>query len=534
MPQLIAAPEMRTLHGLLTPCFEYKVPSFQRGYTWGPKEWRDLWDDICALEEGAQQAKGKQQHGQHYMGHLVLQQQAPREFVIVDGQQRIATLCLLAFAAAECIENEIIGNQIVNRYLYMIDIPTLARRKKLIMNRLNDPFYQKLILERNFKRSANEEHLSNQKVHRAFMYFRKRIREKFGRNDEEIFEFFDHRVGDGLIFTILKVEGNESALAIRESLNTRGVKSSAHESVPELLKNYLFSIIQDSGESEHYMNLWHEVSEMLRSENFPNFLKHYWNSKYDTPATKNNLYRIARKQLRTINDVLPLLNDMKDAANVYMMVRRMDTTGWTQEAREILDIYQGEIYYPLLFAVHKKLGPTNEFNEAARICAIIVFRWRMIGNRNPYELGSEFHKATQIFRKIAQSTSELSRILHPVYLRDGEFQVAFSQFNIASHNHENATRKKRKLARHILSALEKGGKTLVDSKMVCASTLEHILPQNPKKDWDEFDSRDAGEFLWRLGNLTLLESEKNREAANRPFTEKCLIYESSDFKLTRD
>ena len=62
----------------------YHVPPFQRDYSWEQEQWEDLWNDILELLP--------QPQGQHYMGALVVEATSDRDFQIVDGQQRMATL----------------------------------------------------------------------------------------------------------------------------------------------------------------------------------------------------------------------------------------------------------------------------------------------------------------------------------------------------------------------------------------------------------------------------------------------------------
>ena len=81
-----------TFRQLMGNGLSYRVPPFQRDYSWGSDEWDDLWQDLVALfDEDAEDA--------HYMGYLVLQSENQRDFEIIDGQQRITTLSLLVLAA---------------------------------------------------------------------------------------------------------------------------------------------------------------------------------------------------------------------------------------------------------------------------------------------------------------------------------------------------------------------------------------------------------------------------------------------------
>src|SRR6188768_791550 len=68
----------------------YTVPPYQRDYSWTEEQWEDLWTDIEELATRPDDT--------HYMGALVVEGRSDREFAVIDGQQRLATLSLLVLA----------------------------------------------------------------------------------------------------------------------------------------------------------------------------------------------------------------------------------------------------------------------------------------------------------------------------------------------------------------------------------------------------------------------------------------------------
>ena len=56
----------------------YRVPPFQRDYSWKEENWEDLWQDIKTLYENPDSS--------HYMGAIVLQgsQRSDTDFTIID------------------------------------------------------------------------------------------------------------------------------------------------------------------------------------------------------------------------------------------------------------------------------------------------------------------------------------------------------------------------------------------------------------------------------------------------------------------
>lgn len=75
----------------------YRVPPYQRDYSWSEEQWEDLWNDIIDLVGRPDDT--------HYMGALVVEGESDRAFSVIDGQQRIATLSLLTLAAIKQLQN---------------------------------------------------------------------------------------------------------------------------------------------------------------------------------------------------------------------------------------------------------------------------------------------------------------------------------------------------------------------------------------------------------------------------------------------
>ncbi len=67
----------QTYRQLMGNGLAYRVPRFQRDYSWTQDEWDDLWQDIQGVLAGGEPA--------HYMGYLVLQTQDNKAFHVIDG-----------------------------------------------------------------------------------------------------------------------------------------------------------------------------------------------------------------------------------------------------------------------------------------------------------------------------------------------------------------------------------------------------------------------------------------------------------------
>ena len=177
-----------TFRQLMSNGLSYRVPSFQRDYSWSDDEWDDLWQDLDALV-------GEDPEPAHYMGYLVLRSEDGKAFEVIDGQQRMTTLSLLMLAAVARLTDLAApgdprdpqlrrAEQLRGNYIGYLDPVSLVPRSKLVLNRHDDGFYQNYLvpLERLPQRGLNaSEHL----LRRAFTWFRFRYNVICGRKSNE-------------------------------------------------------------------------------------------------------------------------------------------------------------------------------------------------------------------------------------------------------------------------------------------------------------------------------------------------------------
>ena len=141
----------------------YRVPPFQRDYSWKEENWEDLWQDIQTLYENPDSS--------HYMGAIVLQgsQRSDTDFTIIDGQQRLVTISILAIAIIEKIQTLIDRGEeaeanrerqrlLKSGYLSNKDLGSLKESSKLILNENNNDFYQSRLI--NFRPPRNPRSLA--------------------------------------------------------------------------------------------------------------------------------------------------------------------------------------------------------------------------------------------------------------------------------------------------------------------------------------------------------------------------------------
>ena len=527
-----------TFRQLLGNGLSYRVPPFQRDYSWTEDEWDDLWLDILGLfEEGGEPS--------HYMGYLVLQSSDSKQFDVIDGQQRITTISVLILSALSHLKdlaearldpenNAKRREQLQNSYIGYLDPVSLVPRSKLELNRHNDRFYQSYLvpLEKLPQRGLNT---SEHQLRKAFNWYKERIKGRAGATAEsgkKLAEFIETLV-DKLFFTVITVTDELNAFKVFETLNARGVRLSA----TDLLKNYLFSVISthDTHETElkALEERWERIVGLLGSESFPEFLRVFWNSR-NKLVRKSNLFKKIRNRITSRDQAFELLRELDQSAAVYAALRDPQDAMWQNEektALEELSMFNVRQPLAMLMACHAKFHAKDRaaFSRILKSIAVISFRYNVICNLQSHEQERLYNGiALKLTEGSLHEPNEVLSALKEVYPGDAQFKVAFSQKELRTTNSRN-----KKVVRYILFEIERQRSGQDFDFESATYNLEHILPENPSEAWNHIPDATQDRLIYRIGNMTPLESSRNRDLGNGDYSTKRSTYAQSCFKITR-
>lgn len=527
--------ENRTYRQLLGNGLTYRIPRFQRDYSWGEEEWEDLWADI----QSTLPADGEPAH---YMGYLVLQTLDNRVYEVIDGQQRLTTISLIVLAAMRLLgkfadegkntaHNRTRLDQLRATYIGYLDPVTLTTRNKLSLNRNNDSYYRDYLV-------ALADHLpqrgfpaSTHAMRKGFEWFERRLREqvKSAADPGMALALFVETLSDKLFFTVITVADQLNAYKVFETLNARGVRLSA----TDLLKNYLFSVLARGDEAMHEMDelerRWEAMVGRLGSESFPDFLRMHWNSR-QTFARQTELFKVVRGRIRTREAVFALLREMDEDIDTYLALTQPEGAqwppAWKQSAQE-LRMFSVRQPYPMLMAANRHLSDAD-FGDLLRATVVIAFRYNVIGAQHTGEQERVYHAAAmQLHGKEATTLGQILTTLRQVYPTDNAFKADFSEKSIKTTQSRNA-----KIVRYILCKLEHQAGGIEFDADSPRYTIEHVLPQSPEGGWDAFNDRDLETFVYRLANMVMLEAGKNKGIGNQPYADKRPVLRQSSLQLT--
>lgn len=510
---------------------KFEVPAFQRDYSWDEEQWDDLWQDINTMVQEGED---------HYMGYLVLQltgdNQSQRK--IIDGQQRFTTITLIILALIKAIKtlaekgedtesNKARVEDLMIKYIGRRDPISLEYDNILRLNRNNNSFYKDYIVKLGSLRTR-ELSTSDKLMKKCFEWYESKVN-VMALSGKEYAEFI-LKVVENLYFTVIFVNDDLNAFKVFETLNARGVQLSSSD----LLKNYLFSLVNDNDENSKRLKdleyKWNSLAHNVRQDKLPDFVRYYWNSK-NKIVRSSELFKAIRKNITTATQVFELVNDMISYSDVYMALKNANDELWDDDKygkdiheniRMLIQFNLKQPYSLLMAAYHNLL--LSEFSKLLDYIIVISFRYNIICSKNPNDIEKVYNNCA-----VSISTSKVVDYsqLKSIYIDDKEFSNSFS-LKVFVYNSRNV-----KTIRYILGKIEqqKSSMALIDIDDD-KNSIEHIMPQNPNKDW-EVDEFRIEQLSSRLGNMCLLNNKDNRNIGNMGYDEKKEVYANSKFITTK-
>jgi hypothetical protein len=509
----------------------YTVPPYQRDYSWTEDQWEDLWTDIADLAVRPDDT--------HYMGALVVEGRSDREFAVIDGQQRLATLSLLVLAVIgrlldlvregiDADSNRQRADALRARFVGEKDPASLVETSKLTLNDNDNAFYQDYLVQLRTPLNPRGLSKSNKSLWQCFLYFKRQVEGwSEGTTDgAQLARLVSETTGRQLMFIRIAVDNELNAYTVFETLNARGLELSA----TDLLKNYLFSRLRIQADLHALQRRWKALMVTVHQERFPEFLRYHLQCELPRVRTQR-LFKLVRERVRTGEETFALLDALERRAEVFAAlfdpqheywIDRQDSAPFVRE----INVLRVRQMTPLVFAAWECMQA--DFARVMKLLVAVLFRYSAVSGLNTNALELVFHEAARgVLEGRIRTPAEVFQALQSVYVDDERFAQEFALFAPDSSGQGH------KLVRYILARLEGDASGRVCDPESDPGTVEHILPVNPSVAWEESFSSEVWErYVDRLGNLTWLEPALNRNIGNAQLDAKLLAYRQSRYQLS--
>jgi uncharacterized protein with ParB-like and HNH nuclease domain len=252
--------ELLTVSRIFTESL-YRIPDYQRGYSWEEEQLSDFWLDIEQLNE----------ESKHYMGVLTLEEVAEKKwntwdddiwiikpknykpFYIVDGQQRLTTVVILLESIIETAKTQHINYTEIEtiRKKYIFDSKPENHSGSYIFGYEKDnPSYEYLkvyiLNQESGIHHPKEETIYTKNLLQAKTFFLEKIKDYKDSDIEMLFK----KITQQIVFNAYEISSDIDVFVTFETMNNRGKSLSTLE----LLKNRLIYISTKLPENETEVN----------------------------------------------------------------------------------------------------------------------------------------------------------------------------------------------------------------------------------------------------------------------------------------
>ena len=541
----------------------YKIPKYQREYTWGINDWDALFNDVTENDIG------------YFLGsYICVNSGSLNQTVleVIDGQQRFSTLTLLLTALYEKL-SKLESRMEEEEKTDLLNLKRELANKKHILTESGRKFEytQRLFLQ---KQNMNDEDYSfilsqkgiisahksrpvnfgKRRIAKAYRHFIKLIEDEVAEikgedpNADDVSALFRIKSKfEQAVLVGIEVDTNKDAYMLFESLNHRGVPLSALD----LIKNTLIAQATSETEADNSYEVWKQILANIGQDDYAvqeRFFRQYYNAfreELNAPykvsdkkyylgylATRTTLLDIYEKMIKS--DCSTLIDDLLAKSRKYsLIVNNSDEEYVYSPALQDLERISGAPSYILMLYIMANQTELSLSNE--HLDSVIKTLIKFFVRRNVTDVPNT-RKLTQLFIDIIAEVKLLKgdaivNAIHNHLKAVAATDEMFEEKLRGSIYDENP-----EATRFILCSIEAQHQTKEiysdlwarDNSKKYIWTIEHIFPEGEKipEAWVNMIANGdtvlakqyRSDYVHTLGNLTI--TGYNAYLSNMAFEQK--------------
>ncbi|WP_338739083.1 DUF262 domain-containing HNH endonuclease family protein [Haloplanus salilacus] len=541
--------------------YHYKIPKFQRPFSWTEENFVDLIDDLTDAYDVGRDAHGTllddtgelnkrilSAYEPYFLGSIILNdgEDSGERSDIIDGQQRLTSLAILIAVLRDIVDDEARANSL-GGLIYEESDPIKGKSEtvRLEIRERDREFFDDHVLTRGATEDAPKPETGDSEPEQNILQAIKTFHDELSTwEDEEDGDLGDFATYLTLRVVMVRISTNSLSSAFRlfNVTNARGMPLNN----ADLLKSENLSHIDDDDEREEYQRKWEDMEEEVGNEGlerFIGFMRHIL---------------VKEKSQKSVYDefkdrVFPEDESFRGAKFVDYLETVFDVHRHRVYDAELdASTHAEEVYYHNLVSLMRDFYPSDEWmvaliqfdakfdDESALLSFVELLERRLTvdwltGSSNT----GRYSRVYALLREIEEAETP-DDVLSLAVLNEnvGEESDAFE----SALDLNNFYRKGNyQWPKYILMRINGERFDNRNSKVEYGNnvTIEHVLPQTPNNDYwlSRFDD-DHWRDTWtdRMGNLVPLNGRKNYKVSNKPFAEKYEEYfkKKSDFPLVNE
>ena len=506
---------------------QFVIPVYQRKYTWTvKKQLVQLIKDLVELIEDETKQK------QHFLGTVVYLENVvgveyKTEFSIVDGQQRIVTMFLIAHAMKSIAENEYRARAIKETYLQNPAEPTSSRYRQRLYPSVADGDDYLIIAEWRYDELDKD---SNSNIVKNFLYLKSTLKDLVARYN------FDQVLYALKRFSIvyIKLDDRDNAQQIFESINSTGERLTASD----LIRNFIMMDKSNEEQTILYNNYWRRLENVfVNSRDMEDFFRYYLAAITGEYSAKHILYQAFKnywhKQENITDD--ELLEKLVRYAGYFSSLYIKEPDGKYADILKDFQSVESMMPAPFVLGVSEWYFHEHKITEEQYYDVIKVINTYQIRRYFNDDDTSRVSKAFPTYLKNVKKLAELNGfenivdiVIYVLITKNQSNKMALPTDKSLRSKLINMNAYAMKLTKWLLEKIENESSSVhVDMSDL---SIEHIMPQTSTPYWEAKAGaigEEYTELVNTIGNLTLVSKPDNSKAGNRNFETKKKIFKDT-------
>ena len=491
--------------------FWFIVPQYQRPYVWQEENIQELIDDLYYAFEN-------KQNSEYFLGALVLKRTTEKEFreyEIVDGQQRLTTLCMMMAVIRDLIKKPqykyTLSQMIYQEENELLKVPSRNRIKYNTRDKVKDFVKDYIIANGSTRKRDLVNYHEDTNISVSNMAKAISTMHTIFENKENL-ESFAVFLLNNVLFIYVSTDNTEDAFRLFTILNDRGIPLSN----ADILKSINIGEIGEE-DLDEYSKHWEYLEEKYH-KGFDRFLSFVRTILLKNKPSSNlldeyekNIYQknILKKGKNTIDFLIEL-------DGIYDKIIDLNDENLSNEYKNLVTIMKlglhSDEWIPTVLSYFLKFEYYNldEFIKKLEY----KFIGDLMSNVSPSKRRENLNNIIKTIEIVSKENMDI--LFENRELFDIDKNIFRKNINGDIYG--------KKYTKYLLLKME----YLMNDNSVYLSnykeiSIEHVLPQNPlKKSHWRRDFTEEQRKLWtnKLSNLVLISNKKNVKLANLDFKKK--------------
>lgn len=491
--------------------FWFIVPQYQRPYVWQEENIQELIDDLYYAFEN-------KQNSEYFLGALVLKRTTEKEFreyEILDGQQRLTTLCMMMAVIRDLIKKPqykyTLSQMIYQEENELLKVPSRNRIKYNTRDKVKDFVKDYIIANGSTRKRDLVNYHEDTNISVSNMAKAISTMHTIFENKENL-ESFAVFLLNNVLFIYVSTDNTEDAFRLFTILNDRGIPLSN----ADILKSINIGEIGEE-DLDEYSKHWEYLEEKYH-KGFDRFLSFVRTILLKNKPSSNlldeyekNIYQknILKKGKNTIDFLIEL-------DGIYDKIIDLNDENLSNEYKNLVTIMKlglhSDEWIPTVLSYFLKFEYYNldEFIKKLEY----KFIGDLMSNVSPSKRRENLNNIIKTIEIVSKENMDI--LFENRELFDIDKNIFRKNINGDIYG--------KKYTKYLLLKME----YLMNDNSVYLSnykeiSIEHVLPQNPlKKSHWRRDFTEEQRKLWtnKLSNLVLISNKKNVKLANLDFKKK--------------